>query len=854
VTTRDRGRMLRWMTTAAVGLCAAGVAVVLVVAHVDLGRLPWLVPALCGLSALAGGTLGRGASSAPTPALRLDALTGLPTRRQLEEYGDGVLADPAGAALVVVDLDMFREINSTLGHIAGDRLLAEVGRRLAGFAIAPDLVVRLSGDEFACLHVGVTSVAAAEAHAHEVLATLEAPIEVDGLRVRVEASAGVAVSDETLTSARPTAELLRRADVAMHQAKRGGPRVLRYSAERDPADVARLTLGSDLPRAVADREFAVSFQPIVDLATGQMIAAEALARWRHPDRGDLDPRRFLASVERSGLLPAFAESVLDQALGAMVRWHAAGVPAPVAVNVSARSLLDPTFARMVLDRLAAHGVDGSDLVLELTEMLTLGQLEAVDGVLNELRAAGVRLALDDFGTGFSSLALLTNVPVYEIKVDRGFVAAMATSPSAAAVVQSTVELGARLGLLVVAEGVERLDQQEALWALGCPAAQGHLYARPTTVDELLVRLGAGAVPGRLAAPMQIDKVGATHPEEETVTADQPKPAEALLYDDPATADLSAKVAQAWTDFDTALAQALPTLPVNTELVLILDSAAAGMGEALYAVSVGPVDADTFAAHAVSNATLDPDHRLPRQAVASMVALGWAPPGVGGDDRFSLTLPVGQVSRLAAIVSRTLREVYGAPHPAFLVYSVHGENAVEALTLGAARPEPAPGAGDHPDLGELSLADKVSTVIAAMLETTPENLPVDGDGDISIRSGSAMVFVRVRDNPPLVDVFSPVLTDVNANEKLYVKLSELTHRMPIGRLYCTAQTVWASVPVFGRDFQPTHLMLAVQVMTGLADELDDRLHGEFGGKRFFSEGDLPNAADHDADEPETGMYL
>ena len=144
-----------------------------------------------------------------------------------------------------------------------------------------------------------------------------------------------------------------------------------------------------------------------------------------------------------------------------------------------------------------------------------------------------------------------------------------------------------------------------------------------------------------------------------------------------------------------------------------------------------------------------------------------------------------------------------------------------------------------DLAGLSLPDKVAAVIAAMLKTTPDSLPVDKDGDIGIRSGSAMVFVRVRDNPPLVDVFSPVLTDIDANEQLYAKLSELTHRMPIGRLYCASDTVWASVPVFGRDFQATHLMLAVQVMTGLADELDDRLHGEFGGKRFFVEGDRPS---------------
>jgi EAL domain-containing protein (putative c-di-GMP-specific phosphodiesterase class I) len=298
-------------------------------------------------------------------------------------------------------------------------------------------------------------------------------------------------------------ELLRRADVAMYQAKRGGPRIVYYEEARDTADVAQLMLGGDLPRAIAEREFVVSFQPIVDLATGDMISAEALARWHHPDRGDLDPRRFLAAVERSGLLPAFAEAVLDQALDALLRWRALGIDAPVAVNASPRSLLDPTFPRMVSDRLAAHRLRGADLIIELTETLTLSQVEMVGGVLRELREAGIRLALDDFGTGYSSLAMLAKVPVYELKIDRSFVSAMDTSPEALAVVRSTIELGRSLNRLVVAEGVERDDQRLALWELGCPAAQGHLFGRPMAIDALLdaVAGGVGGPAGRLRAPI-----------------------------------------------------------------------------------------------------------------------------------------------------------------------------------------------------------------------------------------------------------------------------------------------------------------------------------------------------------------
>jgi hypothetical protein len=221
----------------------------------------------------------------------------------------------------------------------------------------------------------------------------------------------------------------------------------------------------------------------------------------------------------------------------------------------------------------------------------------------------------------------------------------------------------------------------------------------------------------------------------------------------------------------------------------------------------------------------------------------------------------------------MRDVYGTPHPAFLVYFVHDDEdePVEVAPLATARHEPSLDAGlnldDLDEDGELSealaaaadevvpLDERVRTVVATMSKTSVDQLQVDTDGDIGIRAGSAMVFVRVRDNPPLVDVFSPILTEVEPTEQLYVKLSELTNRMPIGRLYCAQDTVWASIPVFGRNFQATHLMLAVQVMTGLADELDDRLHGEFGGKRFFGEGDKPSSKEKEvSDEHRPGMYL
>ncbi len=437
-----------------------------------------------------------------------DPLTGLANRRQLQERGDELLGRRGVTALVVLDLDMFREVNETLGHLSGDRLLVEVARRLGRTASGDDVVARLGGDEFAVLYTRLASAAAAEAKARALLSTLDAPIDLNGMRIRVEASAGLAVvaaDDPPDLALKETGmvELLRRADVAMYQAKRGGPPTVTYDPAHDTADVGQLMLGGDLPRAVADREFTVLFQPIVDLASGQMIAAEALARWHHPARGSLNPPRFLAAIERSDLLPAFADAVLDQALATMTRWRELGLSAPVAVNASPRSLLDPAFPRMVRNRLAAHGARSDDLVIELTESLTLGQVELVGDVLRELREAGLRLALDDFGTGSSSLSMLAKVRVHELKIDRSFVAAMGTSPEAAAVVRSTIELGRSLGLLVVAEGVEREEQRRELWALGCPAGQGHLFAKAMPAEDLLelVRHGSDGTPGRLCPPI-----------------------------------------------------------------------------------------------------------------------------------------------------------------------------------------------------------------------------------------------------------------------------------------------------------------------------------------------------------------
>ena len=350
-----------------------------------------------------------------------------------------------------------------------------------------------------------------------------------------------------------------------------------------------------------------------------------------------------------------------------------------------------------------------------------------------------------------------------------------------------------------------------------------------------------------------------------MTDDVQKPAEASFYDDPATADLSAKVTEAWAEFARALAEALPALPPG--------------GHA------GPHPRPDRVGHRRGRVRRQRQPRrrrctsgvrgrqLPAPAGAPAVPHRGGRPGraglvaarAGGQRRRAVRaeLPVDAGApgwpRSSAARCATCT---AAPHPAFLVYP-----AQTARTTPSRLPHPGRGAADARPRAEgqpharaggpgrpRRWRDKVATVVAAMLKTTPDSLQVDKDGDIGIRAGSAMVFVRVRDNPPLVDVFSPVLTEIEPTEQLYVKLSELTNRMPIGRLYCASDTVWASVPVFGRDFQATHLMLAVQVMTGLADELDDRLHGEFGGKRFFGEGDKPGRSTRRRRRPDRHVPL
>jgi len=444
-----------------------------------------------------------------------DGLTGLLNRRTLVADGDQLLRSldrHRYVALLLLDINDFREVNGTLGHRSGDEVLRLIAERLTDLTRENELVARIGDDEFALLipaittltdsaavrHEGPSPLPTALRRARELVDDLGQPMEVSSVRLAVEVAVGVAVAEAGRTD---LTELVRRASLALGQAKREQVAVATYAAGQDAVTTDGLAVFAELQDALAaDDQIVLHLQPAVDLITAAPTGVEALVRWRHPRRGQLSPNDFIRTVEHTELLTPFTRRVLDLALSAAATWHAAGVDVPVSVNVSARSLLDPGFPAQVADALRRHRAPASQLVLEITESVAVSEQDIVDDVLAELRGSGVQLSLDDFGTGYSSLAIVTRAPVDEIKIDRSFVDNMIDSPAAGAVVRGAVELAARLGVRVVAEGVETTEQRAALIALGCPSAQGYHFCRPMPADRIvqaLTQLAEAAAPNNI---------------------------------------------------------------------------------------------------------------------------------------------------------------------------------------------------------------------------------------------------------------------------------------------------------------------------------------------------------------------
>jgi diguanylate cyclase (GGDEF)-like protein/PAS domain S-box-containing protein len=424
-----------------------------------------------------------------------DQLTGLPNRALLYDRTQQAirLASRHGltAALLLLDLDRFKEVNDTLGHHHGDLLLQQVAERLHGSLRDSDTVARLGGDEFAVLLPQIASVQEATAVADKLSAAIEAPFTVDGLTLDVDASLGVAVYPDHANDAN---QLLQRADVAMYAAKATHTGYTLYDSTLDQHNPRRLGLLGQLRRALAAGELVVHYQPKADVRSGRILGVEALVRWQHPEHGLLGPSEFVPLAETTGLIRPLTSYVLDVALRQCRAWLEAGRELSVAVNLSTRCLLDLTLPDQIVQLLADTGVAPDRLVLEITESATMTDPSRALEILNRLHTLGVQLAIDDFGTGYSSMAYLKSLPVHELKVDRSFVQHLRDNQSDAVIVRSTVDLGHNLGLRVVAEGVEDEATLKELATLGCDGVQGYYLARPMPAAELVKWLAAQPQP------------------------------------------------------------------------------------------------------------------------------------------------------------------------------------------------------------------------------------------------------------------------------------------------------------------------------------------------------------------------
>lgn len=412
-----------------------------------------------------------------------DALTGLPNRTLLTEHLDRALREGIEqgqqVALLLLDLNHFKEINDTLGHHLGDLILREIATRMQDAMQPIGMVARLGDDEFAVLLSDVDHDGVGRA-ARRLLAVLGMPCMIDGHSVEVAASMGVALFPQ---HARDATTLLQKADIAMYLAKGAGGDYLIYSAEQDVNTLERMTLTSDLRHALDRKELLLHYQPLVD-PNGKVVGVEALARWQHPRCGMVAPDRFIPLAERANLIGPLTLWVLDEALRQSSAWRAAGIDAGMSVNLSMRTLHDPQLAETVAWLLRRHDVRPGDLTLEITESTIMANPERAMSVLTVLAGMGIRLAIDDFGTGYSSLASLRRLPVHVIKIDKSFVLGMGGDTRDAAIVRTVIELGRNLELVVVAEGVEDRAAWRLLEALGCDLMQGYYLSRPLPAAEL----------------------------------------------------------------------------------------------------------------------------------------------------------------------------------------------------------------------------------------------------------------------------------------------------------------------------------------------------------------------------------
>jgi diguanylate cyclase (GGDEF)-like protein/PAS domain S-box-containing protein len=424
-----------------------------------------------------------------------DPLTGLANRVLFKERIDHAIRHAERnlnrLAVVLMDLDRFKEVNDSLGHAAGDQLLTKVGCRLRGAVRASDTIARLGGDEFALLVCDLSEPEDVVPVIERVRAALERPIHIQSLPLAVEGSIGVAVYPDHGDAAEL---LIQRADVAMYEAKRDNTSHSYYDAASHETDLSRLTLVSELRRGIDRRELVVHYQPKLALEDGVVRSVEALVRWAHPARGLLAPDEFIPVAQETSLISPLTLQVLDESLRQARSWRDQGVDLGVSVNLSMRNLLDREFPHQLAGLLARWETRPEKLGLEVTESSMLANPTRAKAVLCELSKLGVMLSIDDFGTGYSSLSYLRELPLDEIKIDRSFVVNIGTEVNDVAIVSATIDLGRNLGLDVIAEGIESRAIWDQLLLLGCKVGQGYYISRPMGPDQLLQwvkRRGAG---------------------------------------------------------------------------------------------------------------------------------------------------------------------------------------------------------------------------------------------------------------------------------------------------------------------------------------------------------------------------
>jgi diguanylate cyclase (GGDEF)-like protein len=413
-------------------------------------------------------------------AARHDSLTGLPNRTAFHEaIGEAIEDNRAGACVLLIDLDRFKDVNDTLGHRYGDMLLEQVSDRFRAQLGSEDTIARLGGDEFAVLHPRGDREEAVRL-AQQIADSLRPPFELEQMDVDVQASVGIALFPEQGTSVE---SLLQKADVAMYRAKQTRSDLALYDERHDHHSPAKLALTAELRTAIAGDAIVVFYQPELDLRTGAVVALEALVRWEHPQLGLLRPLSFVKMAERTNLIRPLTDRVIEIALHQVADWNRIGIEVGVAVNISAQVLVDPGFTERVMAALDKAGIDPRALKLEVTESALMADPIVARRVLADLDRLGVAISIDDFGTGYSSLAYLADLPVCEVKIDQSFVSRMAEGSSETIIVNSTIDLAHHLDLRAVAEGVEDPGMLAELDALGCDGAQGYAISPPMTGED-----------------------------------------------------------------------------------------------------------------------------------------------------------------------------------------------------------------------------------------------------------------------------------------------------------------------------------------------------------------------------------